>query len=295
MKINAYVLAADPAWIEASLAAYYDVVDKIVVSYDQDSKGWTGAPIDVEGCLKRLRAVDPDGKLQFMSGHYARAGQEPMANDTHQRQCALDEAAQGADWVLQFDTDEILPDISALLKVLEETRPEVVGVEWPMRVLFRFLGGTRFLEVCAQNKRDRFEYPGPIAVRPGAVLTDARRCEGNIDRMVVKGDDQSLQVRQSPAPGETRRELFNGKHAIVHNSWARSPASIRAKIASWGHNEGRKSKLFYYTRWLPAPRIWKLLRNFHPLAPDLWPRLKKSDLATILSPAIRERINYVVS
>ncbi|MBW3637975.1 MAG: hypothetical protein KY445_16145 [Armatimonadetes bacterium] len=295
MKINAYILAADPAWVEASLASYYDIVDKIIVSYDQEGRGWTGAPIDVDQCLARLRAIDSAGKMRFVPGHFARPHHEPMANDTFQRQCALQQTAQDADWVLQLDTDEVLPDARALLRVLQATRPEVMGVEWPMRVLFRHLQGTQFLEVCAQDGRDRFEYPGPIAVRPHAVLKEARRCEGAIDRMVVVGDNQSLQVRQRLAPGETRRELAEAAHAIVHNSWARSPQSVRSKIASWSHNEGWKSQLFFYLYWLPSPHTWKLLRNFHPVSPNLWPRLKPSGLEAILSPDIRERIDHIVS
>ena len=58
METNAYILAADPAWIEASVRSYYDRVERIVVSYDEDGLGWTGVPLDIEQCLRRLRAMD---------------------------------------------------------------------------------------------------------------------------------------------------------------------------------------------------------------------------------------------
>ena len=42
MRLTAYILAADPAWIEASIQSYYDIVEQIVVCYDRDRLGWTG-------------------------------------------------------------------------------------------------------------------------------------------------------------------------------------------------------------------------------------------------------------
>ena len=110
MRINAYILAADPAWIEASVLSYYDLVNEIIVSYDKNSRSWTGLPILVNECLDRLRKIDRSKKMRFCPGEYARLNFEPMENDTYQRQCALNEASKRADWVLQLDADEILSD-----------------------------------------------------------------------------------------------------------------------------------------------------------------------------------------
>lgn len=275
MRINAYILAADPAWIEASVLSYYDLVDKIIVSYDETKTSWTGTPIAVDECLERLRAIDRDNKMCYSPKHYARLNHKPMENETYQRQCALDEASTDADWVLQFDTDEVLPDFLDLLKVLNCADAQgIPAVEWPMRVLFHTLPDGRFLEVCAADGSDHFEYPGPIAVRPGAKLKNARRVEGAFLRPVVAEDNQSLQVKHPVGEGETRTILENTSSAILHQSWARSPESIRSKIASWGHNEGLRSQIFYYLRWRPAPYLWRVMRDFHPFARGLWPALK---------------------
>ncbi len=107
MRLHAYVLAADPAWLVQSVRSYYDLVDRIVVSYDQDATSWTGTPLEVEHCLRLLKTADPDGKIVHSPGHYARPEHKPMDNETYQRQRALDEASEGADWVLQLDTDEV--------------------------------------------------------------------------------------------------------------------------------------------------------------------------------------------
>ncbi len=290
MKINAYILAADPAWIEASVLAYYDLVDKVVVSYDETKTSWNGTPIAVDECLARLRAIDRDNKMHYSPGKYARRGPTPMENDTYQRQCALDEAGQDADWVLQIDTDEVLPRPQNLLALLREADARgIPAVEWPMRVLFQTLPDGKFLEVCAVDGADRFEYPGPVALRPGANLKDARRAEGAFLRAVVAGDNQSLQVTQPVGPEETRVVLENATSAILHRSWARSPESVRSKIASWGHNEGLRSQIFYYLRWLPAPYLWRITRDFHPFARGLWPALKRCEAAGLPMSQIQEK------
>ncbi|MBE7158495.1 MAG: hypothetical protein INR62_08700, partial [Rhodospirillales bacterium] len=122
MRTNAYLLAADPAWIESSVLSYYPLVERIVVSYDEDGFGWTGAPLDIDQCLRRLRVIDRDGKLDFQPGHYARREffRRPLENDTYQRQCALDQAGTDADWVLQLDTDEIIGDASIFTDCLAQ-------------------------------------------------------------------------------------------------------------------------------------------------------------------------------
>ena len=278
-KLTAYVLAADPAWIRESVHSYYHLVEEIVVSYDTNGIGWTGVPIPVDECLTRLRAIDHDKKMRFVAGDFARPKRHPMENDTFQRQCAFDDASVGADWVLEIDTDEILPNPDALLKMLDYASDrDIPLVEWPMRVFFHKLRDGRFLEVCARKRRDRFEYPGPIAARPGAKCTDARHALGRFLRPVVIGDRQSPQVCATPGSDEARIENLSVEDAILHFSWARSAKDVRSKVASWSHSEGWKSWLFYHLWWKSAPYLWPWIWNFHPFVRGLWPRLKPSNV-----------------
>jgi hypothetical protein len=275
LRLKAYVLAADPAWIEASVLSYYEYVAEIVVSYDESGRGWTGAPIDVATCLRRLREIDRAGKMRFCGGSFYRAELGPMGCDTFQRSAAIAAVGADADWVLQLDTDEVLPDPDALLAVLRcADEMGAFAVDWPMRVLYQRLRDGRYLEVCDQDGSDRFEYPGSVAVRAGAVLDHSRFTKELTVRAVVRGDDRSLQLRAPAAPNERRIEIDSAQMAIIHNSWARSEASIRSKIASWSHNEGLKSRLYYHVRWRPTPYLWRWTRDFHPFARGLWPALK---------------------
>lgn len=273
-RVNAYVLAADPTWIERSVSAYYPFVDKIVVSYDRSSRGWTGAPIPVEECITRLRVLDGDGKMSFVPGDFSSAVRDPMDNDTLQRGVALRLAGEDADWVLQLDTDEFLPHPEALLEAVQVAdKLSVVGVEWPMRVLYRRFGASQVLEVCASDGGDHFEYIAPIVVRSGTQLTHSRRTGKSALRAVVRGDSRSLQLKRAPEAGEIREERLSAGEAIVHNSWARSPAEMMRKLASWSHS-GSAVWRHFFLRWLPAPLLWRHQRDLHPLFGPVWPALR---------------------
>lgn len=278
MRLAAYVLAADPTWIEKSVAAYYDHVAEIVVSYDDDGLGWTGSRVSSDEALARLRAIDPAGKMRFVGGNHHSLATAPV-NELQQRQEALDSLADAADWVLQIDTDEVLPDVDVLTAALQHADAHGLQiVEWPMRVLYRQLSPRDFLVVTGKDGRGSFEYPGPIAVRPGVVLNDARRADGPFLRPVVDGDDASLQVVRPPVDGEDRSFRIREDQTILHNSWARSPAVVLRKVRSWGHYAGWRSWRYYAGTWLPSKYLWRWQRDLHPFSDGLWPRLAKVTL-----------------
>lgn len=284
--IKAYILAADPAWIEQSVSSYYGIVDEIIVTYDKTSRGFTGVPIPVDECLQRLRAIDSENKMRFCPGDYSKPDERtPMGGEVYQRQCAFAEIGNDADWILQIDTDELLPNPDRLIDLLEYAgREEIPVVEWPMRVLFQRLSDGRFLEVCRTNGGDHFEYPGPIAARPGVNPLHGRRAHGTFLRTAVNGDNYSLQVRRPAEPDERRVEFCNTEDAILHFSWARTPEEMRLKVASWSHHDGLKSWMFYHLYWKGAPYLWRWMRDFHPFARGLWPALRARDYSALIAP-----------
>jgi hypothetical protein len=279
VRLHAYVLAADPTWVVRSISAYYGHVARLVVSYDPSGRGWTGAPVASAAVLARIRRLDVDDKVVLLPGEW-RCATDPMRADTAQRQAALDAAGEDADWVLQIDTDEVLPRPEALLGVLTAASPEVGSVLWPMRVLFRRIGPGRFLEVCAADGSPQYDYPGPVAVRAGTRLAHSRRPGPEVASLllVVAGDTASPTVAQKSGPAETRADLA-AEDAIVHNSWARSFPVVWAKTASWGHSQGWGSRLYVLSRWWPAPLLWRVQRNLHPIQGSWWPRVRPVQLS----------------
>ena len=236
MKINAYILAADPAWIEASVLSYYDHVERIVVSYDASGRGWTGAQIDVVQCLRRLRAIDRGGKMLFRPGHYARLNQDPMENDTYQRQAALDEASAGADWVLQLDTDEVVADFPTFKACMEQADGAGrAALNFPAIWLYNQIAGRWYLEGCARGWKRAAGYPGPLAVRAGSKLIHARRVESGHYHVDLGRKCSPVAVPNHIAVDR----VIAVRNAVYHFSFVRSEQWLRSKFASWGHAHHR--------------------------------------------------------
>ncbi len=278
MNITAYILVADPAWIEESVLSFYDMVEKIVVSYDENAMGWTGVPVPINECLARLRAIDRDGKMVYMPGCYARLSHEPMENETYQRQCALEQAADGADWILQLDTDEILPDPAYFKRAMEKVSKEYNAVDWPMRTFFQRTKDGRFLEVCSLFRKTISSYPGPIAVRPGTKFAHARQPEGkSIWRYDVRAKDTDTAAGHRPV-----HCVVDECAAILHFSWVRREDEIQRKLNSWGHSAQFDGTAYLNRIWKKAPMIWPFLFRFHPMAPAWWPALRPVDLSGVL-------------
>lgn len=272
-RIGAYVLPGDTVWLRRSLGQYYPFLDALVVPVPEDGRGWTGVPIPVEEAVGLIRAADTRGIMRTIPGRWTDE-EDPMRADTAQRQAAVDALSDEVDWILQLDNDEYLPRPEILHRALDEAeRQGIDALEWPMRVLFRRTR-KRVLEVVTVDGHPRYDYPGPIAVRSGARLRDARRSEGDFLRLVVRGDTRSLQVSRPFETGEHRVEFLDHEDAILHNSWARDPAATRQKMASWGHSTGSRFNSYYWFRWWPSPLLWRLQRDLHPFARELWPALQ---------------------
>lgn len=275
LRVGAYLLPGDPVWLRSSLRRYYDLLDDLVVLEPVPATGWTGRPLPVHECLHIIAEVDVRGIARRVTGHWEDRD-EPMRAETAQRQAGLDALSGSVDWVLQIDNDELVPDPAALVEAARGADDDVVGIEWPVRVLYRRLDAGTFAAVCGPSGGLVIEYPGTTMVRPGARLADARRPSGGrVVRHVVRGDRESLQVRHQPGALEERVEDVSEAQIILHNSWGRSLREILQKTRSWGHASGARGLVYVWTRWWVSRWLWRWQRNLHPFADGLWPRLAK--------------------
>jgi hypothetical protein len=289
---GAYILAADPTWLRSSLSRYYDILELLVISASATNIGWTGSPIPADDCVELAQGLDDRGVATILRGDFC-SPLAPLDADTRQRQDAIDAIATldaSLDWILQIDTDEVLPSLKRLLDVIalaEEYGAD--AIEWPMRILYRRLRDGQYLQIVNADGSDHYEYPGPIAVRSGTRLNHARLSAGRFLRPLVQGDKCSLQIARPALPNEVRIPCLTEGEAILHNSWARSPAEVHRKISSWGHNQGLRSSLYFYRTWLPTPLRWRRMRDLHPFSSDLWPRLQpySGEVAGLLDHADR--------
>jgi hypothetical protein len=245
MELAAYLLAADPAWIEASVLSYYGIVSRIVVSYDENGRGWTGTSVDVDQCLRRLRAIDRDSKMDFRPGHYARTEYPPMENETYQRQTALSECGGTGEWVLQLDTDEILGSTDEFMDCIEDaTRKGRTALNYPSIYLYAHAGGRWYLEWSRRGWKRAAGYPGPLAIRPDSRFCGARRTESRYFHV-----DLSRAGSPSRVPAEISVDrIVSSAAAVWHFSTVRDEAWLRRKYASWGHAQDRD--------WHPEVEKW---------------------------------------
>lgn len=265
MRLTAYVLAADPAFLTESLLAYYPYVDRIVVSYDEDARSWTGTPLPVEECLRAIARLDTARKCVLAPGHYAREGYEPLENETFQRQRALDLASESADWVLQLDTDEVMARPATFLRSLANA--EAAGahaLDYPSRWLYARVGPGTYLESSTRAGRLTASYPGALAVRAGTVLRHCRQSDAPLYRVDVRPWNTD--------PYHPRdvivHEVVPESHAVVHFSWVRSDEAMQVKFG-WSGHAAEYTRPAVYDRWR-----W---RSDHPRATVLSSVLRRTD------------------
>jgi hypothetical protein len=244
MRVNAYILIGDPSFLSASVRSYYSHVDRIVVSYDRTGRSWTGTELPVEEALERVKALDVHGKCEFRPGDYARTSHTPIDNDTHQRSEALAHASEGADWVLQLDTDEVVPRADILLRSMRRAdRVAATGVEFPARWLYSRVEQGKFLEACGRWWGSISSYPGPVAVKPGVTLLHARQSDADLYR----ADIRPWNTDPSHPRDAIVHEVVPSDAAVIHYSWVRSPEFIARKVGWSGHADTlRESKEFLH-------------------------------------------------
>jgi hypothetical protein len=257
-------MAADPAFLAASVESYYDAVERVVVSYDERQLSWSGEPIPVDRCLAELKHLDSEGKLDFRPGQYSYPDLAPMDCETRQRQDTLDAASVDADWVLQIDTDEVFPDLNVFLEMLR--RADNAGadaLDFPSRWLYTRIGDGRFLETCSRWWRAAAGYPGPLAVKAGTRLRLARQCEGNLFRVDFrKRNTDPWHSRDTPVHATVRVD-----QGVLHFSWVRSAENMREKAETSAHRDDFD--------WQTALAKW-CFRTRHPtIATALTPLRRK--------------------
>ena len=202
----------------------------------------------------------------------------PLTDDTNQRQHALAAAGERADWVVELDTDEVMPDAGYFATRLSDIPAEYHACFWPMRVMFKQVSPTRFLEVSTRFRTLCWEYPGPVACRPGVRLTHARRTSSLAWTFGVSYSLWNLLNRTSVRANAR----IAAQKTVVHLSWARSDEEIRRKVRGWGHSRDFDTEAYVRDVWGHAETRWRSYRNFHPVEPDTWPALRPVELASLL-------------
>lgn len=275
--MSAYILLADPAFLRESVAAYYGRVDRIVVSYDRSGVSWTGTRLPLDQCLAIIDEIDVDHKCTAEPGRFARLDEDPMDNETHQRQVALDAASADADWVLQLDTDEVMLSPATFFDALADAAEAGrAGLDYPAHWIYSRIAPGRYLQRSTRFWRKSASYPGPVAVAAGTRLRYARQADIDLHRV-------DLRARSTDPwrPADARVDaVIRPEQAIAHFSWVRDPEAMKRKFGWSGHSSQLAS---------PRPyREWSW-RSRHPYLTTLLTPLRRKDagwlrLATVPEP-----------
>jgi hypothetical protein len=231
-RFGAYVLLADPAYLHESLVSYYDIVDTIVVAFDEDSISWTGEELDIEPCRSVVEGLDREHKVRWLPGRFHGGGRAPLEAETFERNAAISALGDSVDWILQIDTDEVLSSPARLLESVRRADAHgLSAVEFPARWLYGHIGGLRYLERCRRLWGVSAGFPGPVAVRAGTELRLARQCDAPPWRVDFRARNTD------PAHPWNARvdESIDPEEGIWHFSWVRSGAQMRGKASTSGH------------------------------------------------------------
>jgi len=258
LRLGAYFLLGDPAFLEQSIRSIYAIAERIVVVYDEAGLSWTKRPLPIEHCLAVVDRMDTEQKMVLLPGNFHDTGLLPLEAETLERNAGIAALGHDVDWVVQLDTDEVLGSsrrfVQAIARADSEGRS---ALDYPARWLYGHVGGQVYLERCRRTWGISAGYPGPMAVKAGTPLRLARQCDVPIWRIDFR--------RRNTDPAHPRDarvdELVRPDEGIWHFSWVRSEKQMRDKAASSGHvdevNWGKE-----IDRWLDRcrhPRLTTLL------------------------------------
>lgn len=237
MRLNAYVLAGDPAWAAQSLRSYYALVDRVVVSFDRRGRSWAGFPLPVEDAIRELRSADPEGKLVLLPGDHCDPDRDILDVETEHRQEAVDAASEGADWVLQLDTDEVLLSPAVFRRHLDTAAARGArAMDFPLRDFYQEAGTGRYLEHCGRFWTDQSAYPGPVAVESGVALSHCRQ----VDEPLYRVDTHWRNTDPAHHQDAIVHAVVPRRDAIAHMSWVRTEDEMRMKSTTSGYARERE-------------------------------------------------------
>jgi hypothetical protein len=209
--------------------------------------------------VDRVRALDHDGKIEIVFEDFVKTD-DPMKNETYQRQFSADLLAkQGTwQWIFQIDADEIFLDFPGVLKQVRSLKVAQFAY-WRWISAFNILDDGRLLIIVDEDGNPNLER-FPLAHRPGAVLKKAREIE--------RPDGLLYKIFKWRYEGGK-----NAHDAVLHLSYAKSEKRIKEKLATFSHSKDFDGEKFY-EMWLASKADWASMHNFHPMAPANWPRLR---------------------
>lgn len=233
------LLAYDWKYALDAVRSYYAIADEIILGLDVDRMSWSKKPFtfDDQAVAKFIAEIDTEKKIRIIESNF-HARDVPIENDTAERR-ELGAACRPGNWVIQIDSDEILFSPLAWKQYFNGlTEDTTIYANW--LPVYKIIGDKALIVA------------GPPEAVPVATCSPHRY--------------QMARITDQPYVDSP---LF-----MLHLTWGRTEEELIQKLTNWGHSAE-----------IDLPRhlgIWRAttlenyrqLRDFHPLEPTLWQRLK---------------------
>lgn len=254
-----YLISYDYEFVKSSLPMVYPFISEIFLAIDGDRKTWSGKDFFVpEDFWTWIREFDIDNKITIYEDRFYIPTLMPIECETRERNM-LGKRMGECDWYLQLDSDEYFVDFESVFFKLSQLKTnDPTTIRCRLATLFK-------------------------ETQSGYLLI-----EGSVEPLNFATNNPIYDLARSNNSGNAH---VYWDDLVLHQSWARSPLEIKLKLSNWGHRDDFNTESFYKL-WDAIDEFnYYCLNNFHPLTPDLWPRLKiiKGSIAEILnSPEARE-------
>ncbi len=248
-----FLISYDYEFIKTSLPRVYDYVDEIYFAVDADGLTWSGEPFRIEEEFWNwIAEIDKAKKINIYRDHFYVPGLTPIECDTRERNL-LGEQMGEADWYIQVDSDEYFIDFPSFIHRLEQFKP-VGPVTIACRVLTLFKKVSNgYLFIAESVETLDFATNNPVY---------------DVARNNTSGNEQIC-----------------WEDMVLHQSWARTSEEIYFKLQNWGHKDDFNVDSFFKIWAAIDEHNHHIIKNFHPLWPGIWPRLKfvKGNVQQILN------------
>lgn len=250
-----------------SLPLVYEEADLITLAIDRERRTWTGGTFELPKefyCL--VESIDIRKKIRLYEDSFFVPQITPMECETRERNMLA--AEMGLDgWHVQLDADEYVLNFSRLVKRLkdlgENCGPVQINGLWLS--LFKEVNGGYLVLAPATSGFEIFPF--------------------------ITNNPHYVKARN------TNNQTIKVPEFAIHQSWARSYADIKEKLENWGH-AGDFDRESYLNIWDAIDnKNYKYLANFHPIWPELWPRLEYLEAENIesLISEIRANEHFLIS
>jgi len=237
-----FLVSYDFEYLKISLPRVYAHATEIYLAVDAERKTWSGGDYTIPNEFwSWIEEIDTEQKIKVYQDKFFVEGLTPMECDTRERNM-LGKAMGRSDWYIQIDSDEFFHDFELFVSKLRHfMTSELITVNCRVITLFKELS-SGFLAIDGSFETLSFATNNPVY--------DIARCN------------------------TTGNKQLNWDDLVYHQSWARDPAAIKFKLTNWSHKDDFNTESFF-NLWFAIDEFnYLYLRDFHPLHPITWPRLK---------------------